>query len=141
MKFLHFAAFAALALFGAEAKAQQTFSFVAIGDMPYGERAVIYPKFTALIGAINATQPDFTLHIGDIKSGTSVCSDEEFTNQRDFMNAFRSALIYTPGDNDWTDCDRFADPATGKPFSELGQLDMLRKRFFARPPGLRQTDR
>ncbi len=126
MKFLHFAAFAALALFGAEAKAQQAFSFVAIGDMPYGERAVIYPKFTSLIGAINATQPDFTLHIGDIKSGTSVCSDEEFINQRDFMNAFRSALIYTPGDNEWTDCHRKNNGG----FDPIERLAKLRSVFF-----------
>lgn len=126
MKFLKFAAVAVLALLSTEAKAQQAFSFVAIGDMPYGERAVVYPKFTALIGAINAAQPDFTVHIGDIKSGSTVCSDEEFANQRDFMNSFQSALIYTPGDNEWTDCHR----ANNGAFDPIERLAKLRTVFF-----------
>ena len=126
MSFLRFAAVAVLALLGAEAKAQQPFSFVAIGDMPYGERAVVYPKFTALIGAINSAQPDFTVHIGDIKSGSTACSDEEFANQREFMNSFQSALIYTPGDNEWTDCHR----ANNGAFDPIERLEKLRTIFF-----------
>jgi hypothetical protein len=39
-------------------------------------------------------------------------------------------VFYTPGDNDWTDCDR---PATGQPASELERLDFLRQLFFGKP--------
>ena len=132
MKFLKFAAVALLALLGAEVKAQQAFSFVAIGDMPYGERAVVYPKFTALIGAINAAAPDFTIHIGDFKSGSTLCSDEEFQNQLNFMNSFQGALVFTPGDNEWTDCHRKNNGA----FDPIERLGKLRTMFFANAKSL-----
>lgn len=117
---------AALCLLGAAANAETPFSFVAIGDMPYGERAAVYPKYQALIGAINSAQPAFTVHIGDIKSGSTVCSDEEFSNQLDFMNSYQSAFVYTPGDNEWTDCHRKNNGG----FDPIERLAKLRTMFF-----------
>nr|MBA2559228.1 hypothetical protein [Propionibacteriales bacterium] len=38
-------------------------------------------------------------------------------------------LLYTPGDNDWTDCDGRA----GGSYNPLERLDKLRKVFFGRP--------
>ena len=51
------------------------FSFVALGDMPYNLPDDI-TKFDRLIAAVNALKPAFTLHMGDIKSGSLPCSDE-----------------------------------------------------------------
>ncbi len=45
------------------------FSFVAIGDMPYGNAKTAYPLYRALIGVINGFAPDFTIHIGDLSTG------------------------------------------------------------------------
>ncbi len=105
--------------------------FIVIGDVPY--TADDEAMLANAVPAIKALAPPFVLHVGDMKAGKELCGPPS-----DRFAALIAALapipvIYTPGDNDWTDCDRFADPATGKPFSELGQLDMLRKRFFARP--------
>ena len=120
---------AAIAL-GAFGSAQQTpqdaFKFVALGDMPYALPAD-YPKFEKLIGMINASNPAFSIHIGDIKSGSSPCSNENILKIRDYFATFEQPLVYTPGDNEWTDCHR---DAAGK-FDPLERLDYLRKTFFA----------
>ena len=109
------------------AQAQEAFTFVALGDMPYNKPEVNYPKFRALIGAINEVGPAFSVHVGDIKSGSSPCSDEEFTNELGFMNSFATGLVYAIGDNEWTDCHR--KDAGG--YDPLERLATLRKMFFA----------
>lgn len=82
------------------------FAIVALGDMPYGPPEKVHGAFAALIEEINRRSPLLTIHIGDTKSGVTPCSDQRLLEQRDFMNRFASALIYTPGDNEWTDCHR-----------------------------------
>jgi hypothetical protein len=64
------------------AHAQQEFSFVALGDLPYGSAKNSYPPYKALIERINSTSPAFSIHVGDFKSGSTLCSDEEFANPR-----------------------------------------------------------
>jgi hypothetical protein len=110
----------------------ETFKFVALGDMPYGDPAKTIPQFKALIGAVNARKPAFTIHVGDIKSGSSECSDAVFKEQLDFLNTFASALVYTPGDNEWTDCHR---PRAGR-YDPLERLGKLRTMFFGAPRSL-----
>ena len=102
------------------------FTFVALGDMPYGPREQAYPPFKALIEEINRRAPVLTIHVGDIKSGWTPCSDQRLLEQRDFMNRFASALIYTPGDNEWTDCHR----AQAGGFDPLDRLRFIRTHFF-----------
>jgi hypothetical protein len=70
-----------LFIFLVAARAQEErspFSFVALGDMPYGNPEEAYPPYEALIEVINATTPDFSIHVGDIKAGSTPCTDEEF---------------------------------------------------------------
>ncbi|MDX2156051.1 MAG: hypothetical protein SFW09_06015 [Hyphomicrobiaceae bacterium] len=117
---------------GGPAGRAETFTFAAIGDMPYGDKAISHPKFQALIGVINARKPAFTIHVGDIKGGGEPCSDAVLGLQLGLMQTFASALIYTPGDNEWTDCHR--EPA-GR-FDPLERLDKLRAMFFAEPASL-----
>ena len=81
----------------------ETFSFAALGDTPYhlpGD----FDKFERLIKRINAARPAFTVHVGDIKPGNTRCSDEHFQKIFDMFATFEAPLIYTPGDNEWTDC-------------------------------------
>ncbi len=113
-------------LVSAQQTPQDAFKFVALGDMPYALPAD-YPKFEKLIGMINQAKPEFSVHVGDIKSGSSPCSDENILKIRDYFKTFEQPLIYTPGDNEWTDCHR---DAAGK-FNPLERLDFLRKTFFA----------
>lgn len=107
------------------ADAQKKFSFYAIGDMPYHNPADI-EKFKKLTSEINARKPAFTVHVGDIKNGSTECSDDYFRMMARLFNAFRSPLIYTPGDNEWTDCGR---PKAGG-YDPIERLATLRKLYF-----------
>ena len=109
----------------------QPFDFVALGDMPYGPDSIKGPPYRHLIDQINALGLPFAIHIGDFKDGLAACSDAEFALQHQHFMRFARALIYTPGDNDWLDCQRRGDDA-------LERLQALRQRFFARPQSLGQ---
>lgn len=106
----------------------QTFEFVALGDMPYK-----LPDDTArvdrLIAAINRAKPAFSIHIGDIKSGSSSCADATLAAELARFQTFEQPLVYTPGDNEWTDCHR---QAAGK-FDPRERLAKVRELFFAKP--------
>lgn len=105
------------------------FTFVALGDNPYGDPAIVNPPYEVLIDTINARKPAFSIHIGDIKSGSTPCDNALMASQFDYMNRFATAMIYTPGDNEWTDCHR---EKAGK-FDPLERLAFLRTTFFADP--------
>ncbi len=104
------------------------FEFVALGDMPYNIPAD-YEKFDRLIDRVNAISPSFTLHVGDVISGATACSDENFTKVKTQFDRFAGALVYTPGDNDWTDCRRLL---MGR-YDPLERLAFVRRLFFPDP--------
>jgi hypothetical protein len=105
---------------------QELFGFVALGDLPYGPPELAQAPYQALIERINAERPEFSIHVGDFKSGSSPCSDEAFARQLANFQRFAGALVYTPGDNEWTDCHR---PSAGA-FDPQERLAALRQRFF-----------
>ena len=102
------------------------FEFVALGDLPYGPPAVSYAPYRSLIAQINREKPAFSIHVGDFKSGSTPCSNEEFQAQLGHFSMFERALVYTPGDNEWTDCHR----ANNGAHDPLERLDQLRHMFF-----------
>lgn len=107
-----------------------SFSFIAIGDTPYSAE-----EETRLAGqvypAIRDGEAPFVVHYGDLKSGGDVCSGELLASRRDDVLGLKPGKVfYTPGDNEWTDCDRdFLETR----FSELERLDHLRGLFFKEP--------
>jgi hypothetical protein len=111
----------------------QAFSFIAIGDTPYSKKEEIRIKKT-LLGAIKEYNPPFVTFYGDLKSGGESCTDELLLQRRDMvMEMIPNRVFYTPGDNEWTDCDRtFLD----KTYSELERLSFLKKIFFSKPLNL-----
>ena len=115
--------------------APASFTFVAFGDMPYGAPEKVNPPFEQLIGAINAAKPEFSIHIGDTKSGGTPCSNSAIDQQRAYMNTFESALIYTPGDNEWTDCYR----GKAGDFDPLERLAYIRETHFTSAKSLGKT--
>ncbi len=117
------------ALLLATAAQAEEFSFIALGDAPYGTPDEVYPPFEALLSAINGESPDLVIHIGDTKSGSTPCSDEMLTDQLAFMNTLAAPVLYTPGDNEWTDCHR---PNAGG-FDPLDRLAFIRTTYFADP--------
>ncbi len=97
--------------------------FTAIGDQPY----ISEDSFKELINRINNdSQSEFTIHVGDIKNGATTCSDERFLRIRDLFNHFNKPLIYTPGDNEWTDCHRTSNGS----YQQLERLGKIREIFF-----------
>jgi hypothetical protein len=107
--------------------------FVVLGDAPYdsGEEARLVGPITRRIAK---EAVPFVAVFGDIKSGREACTDDLLERRRDQYAAVhpQGAVFYTPGDNDWTDCDRerFGDGAR----SELERLSFLRRTFFGAPP-------
>ena len=95
------------------------------GDLPYSpaQATVGVPN---LIADMNAQNLKFSVHDGDLKSGGSVCSDNVYTQSLGYFNALKAPAMFTPGDNDWTDCDR---PSAGA-YSSRERLDFERALFF-----------
>ncbi len=108
--------------------AAERFSFAAIGDMPYALPGD-FERFARLIERINTAHPAFTIHVGDFKPGNSRCGDEHFAKISDMFETFDAPLIYTPGDNEWTDCHR----ADNGGFDPLERLGKVREQFFPNP--------
>ncbi len=101
------------------------YRFAVIGDLPYGAAQVAaLPRW---VDQINAT-PDlsFTVHVGDIKNGSSACTNEYFSMVRTQFDRFTMPLVYTPGDNEWTDCHR----TNNGTFDPLERLAAVRSTFF-----------
>jgi hypothetical protein len=106
------------------------------GDLPYSDlqATVGVPN---LIADMNARDLAFTVHDGDLKAGNATagsatptgCADALYLQARGFLDALDAPAMFTPGDNDWTDCDR---PSNGG-FSSLERLDHERQLFFATP--------
>src|SRR6059036_1676092 len=77
---------AAALLITCVANAQPQFSFAAIGDVPYepvanGRQVYPVPQYERLIANVNSdTSIDFTVHIGDIKAGNTLCEDAVYAN-------------------------------------------------------------
>lgn len=100
------------------------FEFAAIGDQQYGadgER-----RWPSLVSAINPSGVSFVVHAGDVKSGSTLCSNEMFANRVQSFNSFAMPMIITPGDNEWTDCHRENNGS----FDALERLRHLRSTFY-----------
>lgn len=106
----------------------RAFSFVALGDMPY-RRPDDIVKFDRLIAAVNALKPAFTIHVGDIKGSSTPCSDAVLQQSLEQIQTFEGPLVYTPGDNEWTDCHR----SNAGSFDPRERLTKLRSMFYADP--------
>jgi hypothetical protein len=80
-------------------------TYAVIGDTPYGNPQL--ENFPNDIAEINADpQVQLVMHLGDIKNGSSECTTPYFERIRADFNQFEEPLVYTPGDNEWTDCHR-----------------------------------
>jgi hypothetical protein len=104
------------------------FTFAVIGDIPYGAAEIA--SFPANIAQINDDPSvQFVAHLGDIKNGSSTCDDAYFAQIRTDFDLFQDPLVYTVGDNEWTDCHR---PNNGG-YNPLERLAAVRDVFFDRP--------
>jgi hypothetical protein len=100
------------------------------GDLPYSDvqATVGVPN---LIADMNKQHLAFSVHDGDFKQGNGapICDDALYVNSLGYLNSLRSPAMFTPGDNDWTDCDR---PKNGG-FNSLERLTHERAVMFNTP--------
>lgn len=123
-------AFAFFALLGsATIAAAEPFNFVVLGDVPYGKPAEVNPPFEKLISQINAREPSLVVHVGDTKSGSTLCDNAMLDQQLAYLNSFSAPTLYSPGDNEWTDCHR--KKAGG--FDPIERLGYIRSTYFTKP--------
>lgn len=113
-------------------------TYAVFGDSPYG---VDHAQFNATPQFINTINADplvrGVLHVGDIHSGSENCTVAYDAAIADFWKGFADPLYYTPGDNEWADCQKvkqnpqFADTyAKGGPIANLA---LVRQLFFPQP--------
>jgi Calcineurin-like phosphoesterase len=142
---------------GATAGNPNTLTLAVFGDSPYWDTATKpalpkkaeYDATPAFIGTINADPSvQEVIHVGDIHSGSEACTkpfDEAIFN---LWKSFVQPLIYTPGDNEWSDCSKVKQLANtdvfgnqpdraGNPLAPVGNplanLIQVRSIFFATP--------
>ncbi len=101
--------------------------FAVIGDMPY--RTEDIAGYEKLIDQINQEKLDWVVFVGDTKNGSSSCANEAYTPIMRWFARYTAPLIYTPGDNEWTDCHRI----TAGRFDPNERLKWLRNEFFQKP--------
>jgi len=126
---------AMLAAAGSAARADgQPFSFGLWGDMPYA-KAKDQPKIAPLIADMNAADIAFSIYDGDIKDGSSKCTDDVYGDAIKMFDALQKPAVYVPGDNEWTDCHRTNNGG----YDNLERLDHIRKVMFAGPDSFGAT--
>ena len=110
---------------------QNPLTLAVIGDIPYGAQKIV--DLPRLIDLMNADpKVDLDVHLGDIKAGSSSpCTDEYFAMVRGMFDTFKDPLVYTPGDNEWTDCHQ-ASKNNGL-FTPTERLQAVRALFFPVP--------
>ena len=124
--------------YGVNQQSSRAYSIGLWGDLPYSaEQAAVLPN---LIADMNSQNLTFTAHDGDLRqgSGSPNCADGSiYTRAALYFGSLHAPAIFTPGDNDWTDCDRRSLGADGR--NSLQELDNERAFFFATPYTLGQT--
>ena len=128
------------------------------GDAPYGTSPTDTSETAATRAFIDAVNADpavnMVVHVGDIHSGKQYCTEAYDKQVFDLWKRFEDPLVYTPGDNEWTDCHKVAEgggsynaitgqityvkDADGNPVDYAGgnpvaNLSLIRSTFFARP--------
>lgn len=105
----------------------EPFSFGVVGDVPYGEQQTA--DFPRLVDDIEGAGLAWLIHVGDFKAGSTECSDGVLRERVEAIDAIDLAVVYLPGDNEWTDCHR---PAAGR-YDPLDRLAFLRSLAYPRP--------
>lgn len=147
-RFLSGALFAALSFSPAvadddifEDHGEKRIVIAAFGDWPYN--STLLNAAPRLIDSVNADKEvSLVLHVGDIHSGSMPCTSAGVLPPIPTSNPgwnlgifaqfqkFRSPVVYTPGDNEWTDCHKTKQAKSGDPLKELSSV---RNMFFSRP--------
>jgi hypothetical protein len=96
------------------------FTFALIGDLGYFPQEE--PWVDNVFADLNRnTSLAFVVHVGDLSSPRYSCTNEFWARRLAQFRASAHPLVYTPGDNEWTDCH---EPAVkgGDPMERLARL-------------------
>lgn len=111
-----------------EQRAGHGYTFALLGDTPYGDAQ--RAEFPALVDDINDDEKvRLVLHAGDIKTGSSPCDDARFADRVSLYETFEDPFVFTPGDNEWTDCHR----AGAGRYLPTERLAAVREAFYPEP--------
>jgi hypothetical protein len=102
-----------------------TFSFAVMGDAPYYEWEAL--QYRLVLKSLNAHDLSWIIDVGDIF--WKPCTDQRYQRTLNEFSGLRHPVIYTPGDNEWSDC--WERESGG--FAPLDRLDRIRKTFFQNP--------
>ncbi len=111
--------------------ASPALTFFAMGDAPYHHGALL--QMVNLLDRASREGAEFIVHIGDIKAGSRRCDDSAYQTVQRLFARQSVPVIYTPGDNEWTDCRR--KEAGG--YDPEERLAYLRRLFYGDPGALR----
>jgi hypothetical protein len=115
------------------------------GDLPYSD-AQAQTGVPNLIADMNSQDIEFSVHDGDLKAGNAIANSVTPTTCQSsvtpsiysqglgYLNSLKKPAIFTPGDNDWTDCDRTSNGG----FNSLERLQYERGFFFSTDTSLGQ---
>jgi hypothetical protein len=112
--------------------ADSPFWFGFIGDTPYSR--LEEGALRKVLESMSAEPLEFVLHVGDLKSSLESCDDALLSSRLELLGRCAHPLVLTPGDNEWTDCNRSLAP--WQPGGRLERLDWLRARVYGRPQSL-----
>lgn len=76
-------------------------SFRVMGDVPYNEAE--YSQIETHIASLG-TPDAFAVHLGDIKSSSTSCSEAVYQRVAGVLLASELPVFIIPGDNEWNDC-------------------------------------
>jgi hypothetical protein len=111
-----------------EPRGPASYRIALFGDVPYN--ALGRSQYPALLADINASHVAFSVFDGDLKSGADgPCSNALYTTAIASFNTLRQALVWLPGDNDWTDCWGRYGPSTAPYSDPLERLAYERELF------------
>ncbi|MFY9608432.1 MAG: hypothetical protein WAU45_07445 [Blastocatellia bacterium] len=100
----------------------ETFSFAVMGDSPYYSWEDL--QYRLVLQTLDAHDLSWVMNVGDIF--WRPCSEELYRVNLERFNGLRHPVIYTPGDNEWTDC---WEPGSGG-FAPQDRLNRIRQIFF-----------
>src|SRR5262245_20473124 len=113
----HYALLASLLSVGFAPAAAQDITFGLIGDLAYA--AAQEPLLDNVLADLNRTPLAFVVHVGDLASPRRGCTDAVWAQRLAQFQASANPLIYTPGDNEWTDCHDKQGTTGGDPLERL----------------------
>ncbi|MBI5689901.1 MAG: hypothetical protein HZC55_07350 [Verrucomicrobia bacterium] len=107
--------------------AAEPFKFAALGCMPYARNPGAAAAFTRTLAEIDRQKPAFAVHLGDTLGSDEKCTDDLLQQRLRDFNSVAGALIYTPGDNEWTDTHH----EKAGSYNPLERLAKIRAWYFA----------